>query len=81
MPVIESPKYAAEAERLAQSPAIIGMARAIPKLPPDEYESWGFISAASSEAQRQGAKAESIGGPARAVKILHDKGVHAPLVI
>ena len=82
MAVIESPKYQAEAEQLAQSPVIIAMARAIPKLSPDEYGRWPFISAASSEANRQGAQGvHSIGGPARAVKILHDQGVHLPLVI
>lgn len=80
--VIESPRYSAEAEKLSLTQGIREMAQGIPKLPAEEYESWGFISAASSEANRRNIPGvESIGGPARAVKLLHDKGIHAPVYL
>lgn len=78
MPIIEAQHYADEAERLANDPAIIALAEAIP----EEHRA-GFLTDAPGHeddmskayhvASRLGVSFDSIGGPARAIRLVLDR--------
>ena len=70
--VIESDDYRDEQARLMEDPLIRDMAEGIRRmsLSDEELDSWAFMSSASDEYNRRGGQADSIGGPARAIKAL-----------
>jgi hypothetical protein len=66
--VIEADHYREEEARLREDPILLAMHAEIPA--DVDRDSWEFISGASDEFHRRGGKADSIGGPARALSAL-----------